>query len=266
MKVDHADVNGERIAFRRDGSGPPVVLLHNLGTGGAVWRGQIAALRGRYTLIAVDCRGHGGSTGRQTFTLNAAAEDVKALMETLSFEPAHVVGLSAMGGRVALSLYALAPGAFRSLVLADTNTLPPPKTISRISETMNRLENMTPDGYREFALKYAEDTLLPETPPDVRDDLVSIILATPPKNYLAALRANPKADLNPVLATVQVPTLVLVGEHDWRTPISCSEHIANSIAGARLEVIPNAGHLSNLDNPEAFNAAVAAFLDSQPRP
>ena len=266
MKTEYADVNGERISYTQDGSGPPVVLLHNLGTGGALWRDQIAALNDRYTVIAVDCRGHGRSTGRQAFTLDAAAEDVRCLMETLSLVPAHVIGISAMGGRIALSLYAMAPEAFRSLVLADTNTLPPARTMTRITETMNRLENMTPEAYTEFARKYAEETLLPETPPEIGDWLVSLILATPPKNYLAALRANPKADLNPVLATVRVPTLVLVGEHDWRTPVSCSEHIAGNIAGARLEVIPDAGHLSNLDNPVGFNTAVAAFLDSLPRP
>lgn len=266
MKTDHADVNGECIAYVRDGAGPPVVLLHNLGTGGALWRDQIAALRARYTVIALDCRGHGASTGRQPFTLDAAAEDVKCLMEALSLVPAHVIGISAMGGRIALSLYAIAPEVFRSMVLADTNTLPHAGTVARIGETMNRLENMTPEAYEAFARKYAGETLLPETPPDVGDRLVSLILATPPANYLAALRANPKADLNPVLPKVRVPTLVLVGEQDWRTPVARSQHIANNIEGARLEVISGAGHLSNLDNPEAFNAAVAGFLDSLPRP
>jgi pimeloyl-ACP methyl ester carboxylesterase len=255
------EVNGETISYGAEGSGSPVVLIHNLGTGGQVWWLQIPALVDRYKVYAVDCRGHGRSSLNGAFSLAAAAEDIARLIEAVAGEPAHVVGLSAMGGRIAISLYASAPDTVRSLVLADTNTLPPPKTIERITGPMDRLENISADAYVRFARNYAEETLLPETAAPIREKLVATILETRPENYLAALRQVPKADLDPVLATVRAPTLVLVGERDWRTPVARSEHIAQSIESAVLKVIPDAGHLSNLDNAQAFNAAVRCFLD-----
>jgi len=259
------DVNGERIAYSCDGGGPPVVLIHNLGTGGAVWWLQIPALCDRYMVIAPDCRGHGRSTMRGPFSLAAASDDVARLIEVIAGEPAHVVGLSAMGGRIAISLYARTPGVVRSLTLADTNTLPPPTTVKRIDDTIGRLEGATRDGYAAFAHRYADETLLPATPAAVRDKLVATILATRPESYLAALRQAPHADLDPVLATIRVPTTVIVGELDWRTPVARSIHIAKEVQGSVLKVIPNAGHLSNLDNPEMFNAIVGAFLDASTR-
>jgi pimeloyl-ACP methyl ester carboxylesterase len=254
----YLEVNGERLLYVMEGEGPPVVLIHSLGASVHMWRGLIDEFRGDYTLIASDCRGHGSSSNRGGFTVSAVADDLGALTDMLGLGSFHLIGIS-MGGLIALTLYSRKPESVRSLVLADSYAYAGHEGLRRVAQTREALKSIT---MREFGERYASDTLLPSTPAEVRRELAEVIGRMSPEAYLQTVESILTEDVTPILSNVRVPTLVLVGEKDRRTPVAVSEHLARSIPGAELRVIPDAGHLANLDNPGAFNAAIRAFLEA----
>ena len=254
------EANGETLFYIREGEGPAVVLVHSLGTGADLWRGLIHELRDRYQLVAFDCRCHGQSSGNGRFSIENVVDDLKAGLDVLGVEAAHMVGLS-MGGAICLTFHSRWPQRVHSLVLAGTIAqVPPDVAADRLYAIQEALHYLRMEG---FAKQYAGDTLCPSTAQETRQELVEMMALVDRKRYLEALKAVLAADVNPLLDKVNIPALVLVGERDKRTPIPEAEHLAKNIAGARMEVIPEAGHLCNLDNPEAFNAAAAKFLDAQ---
>lgn len=255
-----AAVNGETIHYIKDGTGPVVALVHSLGSSSHMWREQIAALKDRYTLLAIDCRGHGKSSANGEISMAAAASDLKAVLDKEGIQLCHVVGLS-MGGPIALLFNESNPDMVRSLVLADTFARPAEGNADRVAATREAIAYIS---MQEFGTQYAAERLMPTTSLDVQDELAAVIAAITPKAYNETMRAALLGDVTSTLAKVKVPTLVLVGEEDEVTPHASATFIAEAIPGAQLTTIPGAGHLSNLDNPESFNAALAQFLDAQP--
>jgi pimeloyl-ACP methyl ester carboxylesterase len=256
------EANGERINVLDEGDGPAVLFIHSLGTCGAwLYADQIAALKDRYRCVAPDCRAHGGTSYNGTFTVADLAADHKAVLDALGISQAHVVGLS-MGGPIALDLNARWPETVRSLVIADSFArLGDPKAIQdRIYATQEAVAYLS---MREFGAQYAGDRLLPTTPIEKLDELADVIARCPSKGYVDSVRAIFTHDAGGDLAKVKVPTLVLVGDQDEATPLAANEFIRDGIKGATLEIIPQAGHLSTIDNPQAFNQRLAAFLDKQ---
>jgi 3-oxoadipate enol-lactonase len=253
--------NGETIHYLTEGSGPVVVLVHSLGASCMLWADQIAALKDRYTLIAWDARGHGGSSTNGEATIQGAVDDLAGLLDHLHITTCHVVGLS-MGGRIALLFNAEHPGVARSLVLAGTFAKPPEGAAERYAATREALAYIS---MREFALQYAGERLMPATALEVQDKVADWVASVPVKAYLETMKSVLTGDFTPTLAAVGVPTLVLAGENDTLTPPGQAQELASAIAGAKLTIIPAAGHLANLDNPDAFTAALAGFLDAQPR-
>lgn len=250
---------GETIHYEVAGSGPAVVLIHSLGANSRIWAAQIAALKDRYSLIAFDTRGHGGSSAHGEATVAAAAGDLKALLDDLGIAACHMVGLS-MGGAIALLFNAANPGILRSLVLADTFAKPPEGGAERLAATREALAYIS---MREFAVQYAAERLMPATPLEVQDALADMIATVPVKAYLETMKSVLTGDFSEALAAVHVPALVIAGAYDSTVPPSAAEHLARSIPGARFKIVSDAGHLANLDNPATFTASVAEFLDSQ---
>ncbi len=254
------EANGERLNYLMEGSGPPVLMIHSMGIDAAMWREQFAALAGRYTCIAFDCRGHGDSSYNARFTVADVAADHKVGLDELGISACHVVGL-AMGGPVALSFAAQWPEAVRSLVVADGFADMREVGGARIPEWS---KNIRATPMAEFGRNYAQSRLMKWAPPGAHDEVARAISKVPPEAYIDVMKAIFEIDFLTEVAAVRAPTLVLWGEHDEVTPLEHSRQIADSIPGAVLKTIPDAGHIANVDQPEAFNRHLAEFLDAQP--
>ncbi len=183
------------------------------------------------------------------------AADVAALIQRLGNGPAHVCGLS-MGGIVALTLWRDRPDLVRSLILADTWANHP----NAAAGQAERLAAIDAATMPDLARKRMPAIYGPGTDPDVVNRGVMAFARLDKAAYRAASADLWTQDLRHVARTVTVPALVLVGEHDTLTPPALAEELAGLIPGARLRVIPGSGHLSNEENPAAFNAALAEHL------
>jgi pimeloyl-ACP methyl ester carboxylesterase len=255
------------ISFDDVGAGPPVVLLHAFPLARAMWRPQVEALQDAYRVIAPDLRGFGGSAGfTGTPSVGRMADDVAALLADLRVQGPVALGGLSMGGYVALAFARRHPGRLRALILADT------KAEADDAEGRANRDRMIAFA-REHPARAVIDQLLPrlvspETAarrPEVVEEVRAIASEQAGAAIVAALEAlRDRPDASPYLGAITVPTLVLVGSDDTLTPPARAQALAAAIGGARLVTIPGAGHLSNLEQPERFNAAVRAFLRALP--
>lgn len=233
-----------------------VVLLHSLGTDGRIWRDQIAALRGEHRVVVPDARGHGASEWAPPLTVDGWVEDLERVLEAAEVEHAVLVGLS-MGGVQAVAYAAERPERLDGLVLADTFAqLDEATAVAKVEQLAGTAER---DGMEALADEYVRDTFTRPVDGEVRERVRDAIAGMPVAAYVASAEACFGARLTHRLGDVRTPTLVLWGTHDTKTPRALAERLAEGIDGARLAEIPDAGHLSNLENPRAFTDAVAAF-------
>lgn len=258
-----ARVRGIELAYEVAGEGLPVVLLHGFPFNRTLWREQVEALRTRYRIVTLDLRGHGETTATHTHpaTMEEMAEDVRALLDELGLARVVLGGLS-MGGYVALTFYRLFPSHVRALLLADTRPRADNEDV-RIGreETAARAlaEGMTP-----IADAMLPNLLTPETHaarPATVERVREMILNTSPQGAASALRGiATRRDQMELLGEISCPTLIVVGSLDQITPLADAELMKRGITDSRLEVIEGAGHLSNLERPDEFNAALEKFL------
>jgi pimeloyl-ACP methyl ester carboxylesterase len=256
-------IDGFEIEYDVRGKGPAVLLLHAFPLGRSMWEPQVESLATTRRVVRFDARGFGGSQLDDVapLTMERIADDGACLLDQLWIDEAVVHGCS-MGGYAAFAFARRHPRRLAGLVLQDT-----------------RAAADTPQGREGRAALVARvldegatavvDALLPkllgETSHRERPALVATlkerVLATSPRavaNALYGLAA--RADSRAMLPGISVPTLVLVGEEDANVSPDEAKVMAAAIPGARLEVIPRAGHLANLENPDAVNAAVCSFL------
>ncbi len=253
--------NGMTLGYDVEGTGTAVVFLHAFPLNRQMWVAQRDALRGRARTLAVDFRGFGESDPSPgPYSLEDLADDVLGLARGLGIDRAVVVGLS-MGGYVAFRLVARAPEFVQGLLLADTRA-EPDATEARAGR-LALAERAQREGLASLQ-QFLQGLVSPTTRasrPEVADRLRELVGAPAPEALAGALRAlADRPDSRPLLATITVPTLVLVGEEDGLTTPESARVIAGGIPGARLVVLPQAGHLSNLETPEAFNRELVAFV------
>ena len=256
--------NGLEIAYERAGEGPPLVLVHGAAVDGRMWQPQLAALAGEFTVIAWDEPGAGRSSDvPESYGLADYADCLAGLIDALDLGPAHAAGLS-WGGTVVLELYRRRPELLASLLLVDTyagwkGSLPEHEVRTRI------------EGVRRMLA--ADDHLFDPTlpglfagePPAEYVSLLETMAATVrPESMRTALEVMAEADLRDLLPQIAVPTLLIWGEQDARSPLSVARRFEAAIPGAELVVIPEAGHVSNLERPEQFNDAVRGFCRAHP--
>jgi len=271
FETKFALADGLKIAYTEVGAGPPVVFLHGVGSLRDVWNDQLLGLSERFHCIAVEYRGYGDSEipplknlaaddgDPRSISRDAFARDVFAVMDAAGVQRAHLCGLS-LGGVVAFACFARKPERVLSLALADSFAYYP-HGIESVGERLSALAAL---GMERFAATRAARILRPKAPAKLiersRAQMASIPLAV----YAAATRATWTGDYRPLLARISVPVLVLWGEHDRTvTPRRLSEEIARGVPDCRgFVVVKNAGHVSNVDNPVAFNGALTNFLDS----
>ncbi len=250
------------LAWEEAGQGAPVVLLHAFPLNRKMWAPQVEALSARCRVITPDFRGHGeSSVADEDSTMERLAEDVRELLDHLKLERVALGGLS-MGGYVAFAFLRRWPEQVAALVLADTRA-----AADTEEGRKGRYETATlaeRDGSGAIAERMLPKLLAPATHernPEVVTAVREMILQASPAGIARALRgmaARPAAfDLLP---RITCPTLVLVGEQDGLTPPADSEAMAKAIPGSKLVKIAEAGHLSNLEQPTAFNNALSQFL------
>ena len=251
--------HGLEIAYEQAGEGPPLVLVHGAVSDARGWRPQLDALADEFTVIAWDEPGAGRSSDvRVDFQLADYADCLAALTEAVAPGPAHVAGLS-WGGTVALELYRRRPDLVATLVLADTyagwkGSLPEDEVRARVEGAHAALaadrEEFDPTPPGLFAGEPPADLvpLLEQMAADVR-----------PASMGTSLLAMAEADQRDLLPRIAAPTLLVWGELDTRSPLYVARQFHEALPDAELAVIPDAGHLSNLEQPERFNEAVREF-------
>jgi pimeloyl-ACP methyl ester carboxylesterase len=250
---------GLDIAYERVGEGPPLVFVHGAAGDSRMWQPQHAALADEFTVVAWDEPGAGRSSDVPAdFGLADYADCLAALIEALALGPAHVAGLS-WGGTLVLELYRRHPGRVATLILADTyagwkGSLPEEEVQARVA------------GARQMLAAPAEefDPTLPglfagDPPADFVALLEEIAAAVRPDTLRTQLFVMAEADQRDLLPHIAVPTLLIWGELDARSPLNVAQQLEHAIPDAKLHVIPGAGHVSNLEAPEQFNAAVREF-------
>jgi pimeloyl-ACP methyl ester carboxylesterase len=252
--------SGLVIAYDETGTGTPLVLLHAFPFDRTMWQPQFQGLADIARVVAPDLPGFGESPPAP-FTIEGAAGAISEFLAVLGLPKAVICGLS-MGGYVALALARKHAEKLAGLILADTRA-----GVDDSTTRANRTKSITVASEKGTAALF--EGMLPRvlseqtraTKPDVVARIKSIAAKQPAPSTasaLAALRDRP--DANSGLKAIAVPTLVLVGEFDAVTPPLSAANLAAQIRGSTLAHIPGAGHLSNLENHEAFNAAVRAFL------
>lgn len=256
------------IAVEYAGSGPFVLFMHGVGGNRRNWSDQIAGISGRYRAAAWDARGWGDSDDYDgALRMADICDDIDRVLDRFEVERVHIVGLS-MGGFVALEYYARAPGRFRSLTLVDTSaTIASDMTLEQRAEFVRLrktplLEGKTP---KDIAPAMVATLLSPKAGPAVRARLEASISMLHPESYMKAVDMVVDFNRSDVPPTIRVPTLCVVGSDDRLTPPNVMKALADRIPGAEYVEIPDAGHLVNIEAPEAFNRALLAFLDNQPR-
>ena len=257
-----AKIAGHEIAYASEGEGPAVLFLHAFPLGLFMWEAQVAAVRTRHQAIRFDSRGFGGSPpGDGLLTMERIADDAADLLDHLRIGRAVVCGCS-MGGYAAFAMARRHPDRLRGLVLQDTragaDTPEARQGRAALAERVRREGAVA--AADAFLPKLLGETTKRERPAVVERVRAAILAASRQgiTDALAGLAA--RADSTPTLREIRVPTLVVCGAEDTITPPAESEALQRGIAGSRLEVLEGAGHLSNLETPDAYNAALTRFL------
>ena len=249
-----------RLVAHMTGRGPMALLLHGYPLDHRMWldtlHGPLAQQR---TLVALDQRGHGDSpgSGDAAHPMELLAGDAAAVVDWLGQGPVDVVGLS-MGGYVAMALWALAPQRVRSLVLANTRAGADGEAARTGRDAA--ITTVLTKGRGPIADTMLGKLLAPGADAAIAARVRSMIEGTPVETIVADLRGlRDRPDRVAMLPTITVPTLVEVGADDGITPVGEAQLLANGIRGAELVVVPGAGHLTPMEQPAAFAAAIGAF-------
>ncbi|UGS91207.1 3-oxoadipate enol-lactonase [Ralstonia wenshanensis] len=253
--------NGIDIHYRTDGTdGPWVVLAHALGVDHQLWDSIAQRLASRHRVLRYDARGHGKTSAPHgAYTLFQLADDVAGLLDALSIEQAHFVGLS-MGGMVGQVLGVRHPHRLLSLTLCDTVSYTPVSAHAMWDERIGQVEAHGMSGIVEATIQRWLTTPFREAHPDVVERIRSLLRATPPHGYVGTCLAIKALDTRSSLARIACPTLVITGEQDTGAPVEAAREIASHIPDARLKVISDAAHLAPIEQEEAFLADLDEFF------
>src|SRR5437588_3420007 len=253
------------IGYDDHGIGHPLLFLHAFPLNRSMWSGELTTLlqeERQFRLVAIDWRGFGESditTGIST--MEQFADDVAGLMDELGMQDAILCGLS-MGGYAAFAFLRKYPQRLKGLILADTR--PGADTAEGRANRENVARLVLSEGTGAIADLQLPKLISENTRqyhPEVEARIRQMINAATPQGIAAASRGMAqRVDSTDLLPTIAFPTLVLAGEQDALTPPNVAQEYASSIPNAQFVVIPNGGHLSNLEQPEAFLQALSGFL------
>lgn len=255
-------IRGIDLAYDDLGKGEVILFIHGQPFNRSMWDDQASVLSKRYRLIIPDLRGYGESGITEGIVLlDELALDLILLLEKLSITKATVIGLS-MGGQIALEMYRWAPTLFNALVLADTDARA--EDNKGYQKRLDLAQVILEGGMELFTRERIHHFMCPDTfdkRPDVVDRVRHMMLNTSPAGSAAVQRGRAeRLDYTPLLSSINFPTLIIVGDADEFTPLSSSQYMHERISDSKMVIIRNSGHISNMEQPEAFNRALLEFL------
>jgi pimeloyl-ACP methyl ester carboxylesterase len=254
------------LAYDDVGPGPVVVLLHGFPLSRAMWVEQISTIGAIYRVIAPDLWGHGDSPAPEgVYTIDEMADDVLETLSSLHIGERIILGGLSLGGYVALSLILRYPERVRALLLMDTQAGADSAEAAANREVTARtvLEAGSAAPIVDGMIGRLFSPTFRERRPERVEPIRSVMAQTTARGIAGALRGMAiRPDRRGDLGKISVPTLVLVGEDDAITPPAVAKALAEAIPGARLEVIPGAGHMAPYENSAVSNAVILRFLES----
>jgi pimeloyl-ACP methyl ester carboxylesterase len=260
--MDQIEVKGLRIAFERAGEGPPLVLLHGaFGFDSRAWRRQLDGLSDEFTVVAWDMPGCGRSSDPpERFRISDYADCLAAFIDALGLGRPHLLGLS-FGSGLALELYRWHPMLPRTLILASAyaglaGSFPAEVVEQRLQHVLRALD-LPPE---QWAREWSPTMFTESAPAELVDEIAAFLSEFDPAGQRALFDAFAHEDLRDLLPRIDVPTLLLYGDKDVRSPLSVAEDLHARIPTSRLVVMPGVGHLSNVEAAERFNSEVRSFL------
>jgi pimeloyl-ACP methyl ester carboxylesterase len=260
--VEHVEVGGLRIAYRRKGNGPALVLLHGAVCDSRVWRHANDAFSDAFTVVAWDAPGCGASADAPDgFRMPDFADCLAAFVDWLALERPHVLGHS-WGSTLALELYLRHPAMVRSLVLVGAyagwaGSLPAGEVQARLAFALAAANADESGDWRPSSMRGLFSDAMPA---EQQADLTAVMQDIRAGGTRTMAYALAEADLSSSLGRVAAPTLLLYGEDDERAPLDVARALHSGIANSQLTVLPGLGHECYLENPDAFADAVRRFL------
>jgi pimeloyl-ACP methyl ester carboxylesterase len=255
--------NGHAIGYDDVGQGIPVLFLHGFPHNRSLWSPQLGALAAPARTLCLDLRGFGESAPCPSYSVDDYADDAAALLEALGIGRAVIVGLS-MGGYAAFAFWRRHRDRVRALVLCDTRAGADSEDARAARREMQELAQSA--GSSAIADRMIGGMVGPSTRtnhPELVDELHRMMSVAPVAGVVGALDAlMGRPDSTPTLATIDVPSLIVVGDEDVLTPVKESRAMHLAIPGSRLEIIAGAGHVSNAERPATFNHVLSEFLFS----
>jgi 3-oxoadipate enol-lactonase len=253
-------LNGIDICYDVQGEGPWVVLSHSLACDRTMWDEQMAVLTRSYRVLRFDTRGHGRSGAPPgPYTLDLLADDLKALLDHLSISRAHFVGLS-MGGMIGQTFALKYPGIFQTLVLCDTTSAYPAATAAIWDERIRTAREQGMAALVDSTLARWFSESFRRRRPKVMKRFGALISSTPVEGYIGCSQALVRIDVTERLKTLNLPALVVVGEHDPGTPVAMARAIHQSLPRSELAILPDAAHISNVEQSDRFTQLLLEFL------
>ena len=265
MEINNTKVgNNPSISIDYAGQGEMIIFLHGIGGNKKNWTKNITFFSQKFLSVAWDTRGYGESDDYEgDLYFEDVLDDLVKIFKHFNKDKAHIVGLS-MGGQIATLFYEKYPSYVKSLILCDTHF---------------GLSNLSPQEIEKFVNLRKEPLINGKEPRDIApivastligdvnnksayNQLVNSMELLHKESYLKTIETSMRTEHRHIFKTINVPTLIMVGELDALTPPSMSNEIMKEIKNSKLIVIPNAGHLSNIENPTVFNQKLLEFLDS----
>jgi pimeloyl-ACP methyl ester carboxylesterase len=245
------------IGYLDEGSGPAVLLIHAFPLNKAMWAPQMDPLSRRFRVIAPDIRGFGESQPASPWTMEDMAGDLHELLDKLGIDQCTIAGVS-IGGYIALAFWSKYPGRVRQLVLSNSRARG--DNDSEKAARNDMIAAIRQNGAAILPERMLTRLLQPNPLPDVVRTVRGMIeQANASAAEYAVTAMRDRSDFTSVLHGIKCPAMVITGENDAIIRAEDAKAVADAIPGARFVKIPDSGHLSNLENPEAFNAAILNF-------
>lgn len=255
-----AKVNTKMLSYTDVGSGQPIVLIHAFPTDQRLWKPQQDDLKSNFRVITLDLQGfgHADSADGNAITMAEYAEDVKLVLDRLHIQNA-VIGGESMGGYIALAFLQKYPAAVNGLILSDTQSIADSPEIKDKREASAR--DVLDHGTKGLLDGFMTKALSPDAAESVKQNLRNIVDVQSANAIASALRGMAlRSDTSDVLATTNIPVLIITGEKDVLILPQQSVDMHRLLKNSKLVVIPNAGHLSSLEQPTAWNQAVTDYV------
>ena len=255
-----ATVNHVKLHYEIDGDGPWLTLSHSVGTNNSMWAPQVDALSRHFKVLRIETRGHGQSASPAgPYRMSDLAKDVVALWDELGIQRSHWLGLS-MGGMIGQTLAINAPERLSNLILANTTGRGPVNAPALWADRAATAQSKGMSAMVEGSLSRWFTEPYRAAHPDVMARVAAMIEGASVEGYSACCLAIGAVNTLEALTQVRIPTLIIVGESDQATPPAMAQQLHEHLVDSQLCVLPNAAHLSNMEQPGLFTEAVLTFL------